>query len=128
MNQKTNGRAGGKAFHTELHRFCERWRPELTLAELIAALESEKFFQLQTNFQTTLSIANFIEEKNGAGCSDRLEAPGEIARALQVDPATIRRWARAGCPRHIIGKNLIRYRLSEVMAWLPTRNQGKSPR
>jgi hypothetical protein len=63
MNQET-ARRDGKAFHKELHEFCEHWRGELTLAELIAALESEKFFQLQTNFEATLVLANFIKEKN----------------------------------------------------------------
>lgn len=62
MNQEINGR-GGKTFCKELHEFCEGWRPDLTLYEIVAALESEKFFQLQTNFEVTLAVAKFIEEK-----------------------------------------------------------------
>jgi Helix-turn-helix domain len=43
------------------------------------------------------------------------------ARKLCVDPATIRRWRREGCPFHAVGHNLIRYRLSELDAWRTAR-------
>jgi len=54
---------------------------------------------------------------------EQLEAGPRIARKIDVDPATIRRYGREGCPRHIIGEGLIRYRLTEVLAW---RAQRKS--
>jgi hypothetical protein len=45
----------------------------------------------------------------------------KIARNLDVDPATVRRWVREGCPCYKIGPGLVRYRLSEVIAWRQTR-------
>jgi predicted site-specific integrase-resolvase len=44
-----------------------------------------------------------------------------IARSLDVDPATIRRWAREGMPAHVIGEGFVRYRMAEVLAWRATR-------
>jgi hypothetical protein len=52
---------------------------------------------------------------------EQLESGPRIARKIDVDPATIRRYGREGCPRHILGKGLIRYRLSEVLAWRAER-------
>ncbi len=44
-----------------------------------------------------------------------------VARVIDVDPATIRRYRREGCPAHSIGSGLVRYRLSEVLAWRRAR-------
>jgi hypothetical protein len=44
-----------------------------------------------------------------------------VARKLDLDPATIRRWAREGAPHHVIGEGLVRYRLDELLAWRATR-------
>jgi hypothetical protein len=44
-----------------------------------------------------------------------------VARKLDLDPATIRRWAREGAPHHIIGEGLIRYHLDELLAWRADR-------
>jgi Helix-turn-helix domain len=41
----------------------------------------------------------------------------DAARFLRVDPATIRRWRKAGAPCHILGVGLVRYRISELLAW-----------
>lgn len=54
---------------------------------------------------------------------DALESGPNIARKLDLDPATIRRYAREGMPHHNLGPGLVRYRLSEVLAW---RAQRKS--
>lgn len=55
-----------------------------------------------------------------------LESGPRIARKLDVDPATVRRWVREGMPHHIIGEGLIRYRLEEVLAWRAERkNRSK---
>ena len=54
-----------------------------------------------------------------------LEGGPRIARKLDLDPATIRRWAREGAPHHVIGEGLIRYRLNELLAWRAER-KGKS--
>jgi hypothetical protein len=50
-----------------------------------------------------------------------LEAGPRIARKIDVDPATIRRYGREGCPKHILGPKMTRYKLSEVLAWLAQR-------
>jgi helix-turn-helix protein len=52
---------------------------------------------------------------------DDLKSGPNIARMLDVDAATLRRWRREGCPFHDIGHGLIRFRLSEVLAWRATR-------
>jgi hypothetical protein len=41
-----------------------------------------------------------------------------IARRLGVDAATVRKWRREGCPAEVYNAKMIRYRLSEVQAWL----------
>jgi transposase-like protein len=45
----------------------------------------------------------------------------KIARSLDIDPATVRRWRKEKAPHHLIGKGLIRYRLSEILAWRAKR-------
>ena len=50
-----------------------------------------------------------------------LESGPRIARKLDLDPATIRRWAREGAPHHVLGGGLIRYRLDELLAWRAER-------
>jgi predicted DNA-binding transcriptional regulator AlpA len=45
----------------------------------------------------------------------------KVADFLDLDPATIRRYKREGCPAHLIGEGLVRYRLSEVLAWRAKR-------
>jgi hypothetical protein len=52
---------------------------------------------------------------------DDLKSGPSIARMLDVDPATLRRWRREGCPHHNIGNGMIRFRLSEVLEWRATR-------
>ena len=44
-----------------------------------------------------------------------------VARIISVDPATVRRYGREGCPKHILGPKMTRYKLSEVLAWLAQR-------
>jgi hypothetical protein len=56
-----------------------------------------------------------------------LEAGPRIARKLDLDPATIRRWAREGAPHHVLGDKLVRYRLNELLAWRAGR-QRQSPK
>jgi hypothetical protein len=55
------------------------------------------------------------------------ESGPRIARKLDLDPATIRRWAREGAPHHVIGEGLIRYRLDEVLAWRAERKAKSQP-
>lgn len=50
-----------------------------------------------------------------------LESGPNIARKIDLDPATIRRWVREGAPHHVIGDKLVRYRLSELLAWRAAR-------
>ena len=48
---------------------------------------------------------------------DDLWAGPRIARKLDVDPATVRRWVREGCPHYTLGNKLIRFKLDELLAW-----------
>jgi hypothetical protein len=54
---------------------------------------------------------------------DDFETGPNIARKLDVDPATIRRYAREGMPHHVLGVGFVRYRLSEILAWLAQRQR-----
>ena len=47
---------------------------------------------------------------------DFLSGP-KIARKIDVDPATIRRWVREGAPHQVLGDKLIRFKLNELLAW-----------
>jgi hypothetical protein len=47
---------------------------------------------------------------------DLLSGP-RIARKLDIDPATVRRWVREGAPHHVLGDKLVRFRLDELLAW-----------
>jgi phage terminase Nu1 subunit (DNA packaging protein) len=57
---------------------------------------------------------------------ETLQSGPKIAQLLDVDPATVRRWRREGCPCQIIGHGLIRYELSKVLEWRANRNAIKS--
>jgi hypothetical protein len=52
---------------------------------------------------------------------DDLVSGAVIAKTLGLDPATIRRWRREHAPCHRMGNNLIRYKLSEIVAWRISR-------
>jgi hypothetical protein len=41
-----------------------------------------------------------------------------LARQLDVESSTVRWWRRHGAPCIIYNQKLVRYRLSEVQAWL----------
>jgi predicted DNA-binding transcriptional regulator AlpA len=55
---------------------------------------------------------------------DRLKSGPNIARALDLDPATIRRYARDGMPHHVLADRVVRYRMSEVLDWLAQRKRS----
>ena len=60
---------------------------------------------------------------------EEMKSGPKIARILDVDAATLRRWRREGCPHHIIGEGLVRYRLDEVLEWRSRRpNMSKARR
>jgi hypothetical protein len=52
---------------------------------------------------------------------EELLSGAQLARKLDLDPATIRRWRREHAPCHYMGNNLIRYKLSEIIKWRETR-------
>ena len=52
---------------------------------------------------------------------EEFEAGPNIARKLDVDPATVRRYAREGMPHHILGEGMVRYKWTEVLDWLARR-------
>ena len=56
---------------------------------------------------------------------EKLLSGPSVAKTWDVDPATIRRWRREGAPSHVLGKGLIRYRLSELEKWRASRNAHK---
>ena len=66
-----------------------------------------------------VSVLHIMNERDAA-LLDPLVSGSSIARSLDVDPATVRRWKLEGMPSHEIG-GLIRYRLSEVLAWRKQR-------
>ena len=47
----------------------------------------------------------------------------QLARALGVANDTVRRWKAQGAPCETYNSKLIRYRLSEVRAWLTPANR-----
>jgi hypothetical protein len=57
---------------------------------------------------------------------EKLLSGPSAARALDLDPATIRRWRKEGAPCHLMG-DLVRYKLSELTAWRTTRTRVEPP-
>jgi len=53
--------------------------------------------------------------------AEKLFSGPTVAKTWDLDPATIRRWRREGAPFHVLGKGLIRYRLSELEKWRASR-------
>jgi hypothetical protein len=53
--------------------------------------------------------------------ADPLISGPRVARTIDVDPATVRRWVGKGMPCRILGEGLVRYRLNEVLAWRALR-------
>jgi predicted DNA-binding transcriptional regulator AlpA len=49
-----------------------------------------------------------------------------VARYLDLDPHTIRRYTREGMPHYVLGPGFIRYKLSEVLAWRAQRKTLRS--
>ena len=49
-----------------------------------------------------------------------------VARSLDKDPATIRRWVREGCPCYPIASGMTLFKISEVIAWRATRPSFQS--
>jgi len=47
-----------------------------------------------------------------------------VAWELDVDPATVRRWRRQGCPSETYNAKMIRYRLSAVRDWLRQKRRA----
>jgi hypothetical protein len=47
----------------------------------------------------------------------------QLARQLDVEASTVRWWRRNGAPCIVYNPKMIRYRLSEVQAWLRSGKQ-----
>ena len=62
-----------------------------------------------------------MKKKPEIDFEDLLSGP-VLARKMQVDPATPRRWVREGCPVHYVG-GFKRFDLDEVLAWHAKRRQ-----
>ena len=58
---------------------------------------------------------------------ERLLFGPSVAKEWDLDPATIRRWKREGAPFTVLGKGVIRYKLSELAAWRAQRQRGQQP-
>jgi hypothetical protein len=54
---------------------------------------------------------------------DDFETGPNVARILDVDAATVRRYAREGMPHHVLGEGYVRFKLEEVLAWLAQRER-----
>jgi hypothetical protein len=52
---------------------------------------------------------------------EKLLSGPTVAKAWDLDPATIRRWRREGAPFHVLGNGVIRYKLSELSKWRASR-------
>jgi hypothetical protein len=52
---------------------------------------------------------------------EKLLSGPTVAKAWDLDPATIRRWRREGAPFHALGNGVIRYKLSELSKWRACR-------
>ena len=62
-----------------------------------------------------------MKSKSKNTVEEEFKTGPQVARTICVDPATVRRYGREGMPSHSLGPGLVRYRLSEVYAWLATR-------
>lgn len=62
-----------KEFHIKLHLLCEESRGAISITEMTAALEMEKFFWLQDTYTTSAIIARaFLSEAvKGAATSEK---------------------------------------------------------
>jgi hypothetical protein len=65
-----------------------------------------------------MSVTSAVEPE-----SEQLVKGPTVARHLDVDPATIRRYSREGMPHYILGPGMIRYKLSEVLEWRSKRKR-----
>jgi len=59
---------------------------------------------------------------------EKLLSGPTVAKAWDLDPATIRRWRKEGAPFHVLGNGVIRYRLSELLKWRATRQVQHKPK
>jgi predicted DNA-binding transcriptional regulator AlpA len=59
--------------------------------------------------------------------TEDLKSGPQVARFIGVDPATVRRYAREGMPRHVLGAGFTRFKLSEVLEWLAQRKRKSKP-
>ena len=66
--------------------------------------------------------------KNSALTEEPKISGPKVAKAVDVDAATVRRWHREGCPAYEIAAGLVRYKLSEVLAWRAQRPTAKEKR
>jgi hypothetical protein len=64
-----------------------------------------------------------IQKTKRKSASDDFKTGPNIARILDVDPATVRRYAREGMPQHVLGEGMVRFKLKEVFAWLAQRKR-----
>jgi len=92
-------------------------------AYLRAWISRVDIFFLAFNVEIRISPYDLhtISMKTKKQTQENLESGPRIARKLDLDPATIRRWASEGCPHHILGEGLIRYKFDEVLAWRAER-------
>jgi hypothetical protein len=87
----------------------------------IAVSISIFFLRLDGNIAITTGISiNSMKLKKLPAEEDLLSGP-RIARKIDVDPATVRRWVREGAPHHVLGHKLIRFKLDELLAWRAKR-------
>jgi hypothetical protein len=65
--------------------------------------------------------------KNSDKLAEPLVGTPRVAEHCDVHDGTVRRWKREGMPYHAFNSKMVRYRLSEVEAWLTQRSINRPP-
>lgn len=95
-----------------------------TLAPLDAVLAELRALRAR-NESIQASLDRLIEKTYSP---DAVLTTLQLAEHLGITERTISRWRELGVPRLQRGANFVRYRLSDVLAWLEGRNPKRKPR
>ena len=71
------------------------------------------------------ALRQLVERAPADGDGGPLLTREELAAALRLSEATLKRWDREGCPRVNIGDRLPRYRLAAVLTWRAESQEKK---
>lgn len=68
-----------------------------------------------------------IHLSNTSSSNENLLSSTQLAARLGVAPVTLARWRAEGLPRIRLSNRAYRYNLSEVLAWLTSRQDEAQP-